>query len=119
MAYFVGYGYSSAFSVHMAELLEQLHSESLIQLTVGTDAVCGPCPNNVEGLCSKPELTAAYDRAVLHHCGLAGGEVMSFGRFTALVQEKVLAGGLRKKICGDCQWDGICAVQPSSWAKNG
>lgn len=118
MAYFVGYGYSDAFSAHMAALLTELRPESLVWLTIGTDAACGPCPNNTEGSCNKPELTAAYDRAVLRCCGLAEGEVLPFGKFTALVQEKVLAPGLREKICGGCQWDGICSTQPSRWAHN-
>lgn len=117
MAYFIGYGYSDAFSAHMAALLEELRPESPIQLTVGTDAVCGPCPNNTEVLCNKPELTSAYDRAVLHYCGLTEGEIMPFGQFTALVQKKVLARGLRKRICGNCQWDKICAAQPSRWER--
>lgn len=117
MAYFVGRGYSGAFTAHMAALLEKLRPDSLIRLTVGTDAVCGPCPNNTEGRCDKPELTAAYDRAVLQHCGLTEGEMISFGRFTALVQEEILTKGLRKEICGNCQWDGICAAQPSRWAR--
>lgn len=118
MAYFAGYGYSDSFSAHMAALLEELRPESLVELAVDTDAVCGPCPNNVEGLCNKPELVAAYDRAVLNYCGLAEGEIIPFGRFTALVQEKILARGLRKKICRNCQWDGICTAQPSRWARN-
>lgn len=118
MAYFVGRGYSGAFTAHMAALLEELRPDSLIRLTVGTDAVCSPCPNNAEGLCDKPELTAAYDRAVLQYCGLAEGETIPFGQFTSLVQKEVLGKGLRKKICGNCQWDGICSAQPSRWVKN-
>ena len=115
MAYFIGHGYSGAFSAHMAELLSGLRPDTPIRLTVGTDAVCGPCPNNAGGLCDKPELVERYDRAVLAHCGLTEGEVLPFGRFTALVQEKVLAPGLRPCICGNCQWNEICANQPSRW----
>ena len=116
MAYFVGHGYSDAFSVHMAGLLEELQPETPIRLTVSTDAVCGPCPNNINGFCDKPELVASYDRAVLNYCKLTEGEIISFGQFTALVQEAVLTPGVREKICGNCQWNAICAVQPSRWA---
>lgn len=115
MAYFVGHGYSDAFSAHMARLLEELRPETPIQLTVGTDTVCGPCPNNSGGLCDKPDLVASYDRAVLARCGLSEGEILRFGQFTALVQEKVLAPGFRADICGSCQWNAICAHQPSRW----
>lgn len=115
MAYFVGRGYSDAFSAHMAALLEELAPEAPIRLTTGTDAVCGPCPNNSGGLCSKPELVAAYDRSVLTLCGLEDGYILSFGSFTQLVQERILAPGIRPAICGGCQWNGICSAQPSRW----
>lgn len=115
MAYFVGHGYSDAFSAHMAALLEELTPETPIRLTTATDAICGPCPNNNEGLCNKPELVAAYDRSVLTLCGLGEGYILSFGCFTRLVQERILASGLRPAICGGCQWNGICSAQSSRW----
>lgn len=111
MAHFAGYGYSDAFAAHMAALLEELRPESLIMLTVGTDAVCGPCPNNGGGLCNKPGLVASYDRAVLRECGLTEGDILPYGKFKALVREKILDRGLRKRICGKCQWDEICTAQ--------
>ena len=115
MAYFVGHGYSDAFSAHMAALLEELTPETPIRLTTATDAICGPCPNNNEGLCNKPELVAAYDRSVLTLCGLGEGYILSFGCFTRLVQERILASGLRPAICGGCQWNDICSAQSSRW----
>ena len=117
MAYFVGRGYSDAFSAHMAALLEELEPGSPVRLTVGTDAVCAVCPNNVGGRCHKPELVAGYDRSVLDLCGLGEGYILSFGDFTDLVQMRVLDPGMRREICGDCQWDGICSVQPSRWSR--
>lgn len=115
MAYFVGYGYSGGFSANMSRLLEQLAPDSPVLLTVGTDAVCGPCPNNAGGCCSKPDLVAGYDSAVLELCGLTEGRVLPFGEFTGLVQEKILASGFRASICGSCQWNEICASHPSRW----
>lgn len=100
----------------MARLLEELRPESSISLTVGTDAVCGPCPNNTGGQCDKPELVAAWDREVLKLCGLGEGSILSFGNFTRLVEEHILEPGLRSGICGSCQWDSICASHPSRWA---
>ena len=99
----------------MSRLLTELRPECSVQLTVGTDAVCGSCPNNVGGFCNKPDLVAAYDRAVLQYCGLSDGEILGFGWFTGLVQEKILRPGLRYDICGNCQWNDICASQPSRW----
>ena len=59
---------------------------------------------------------AALDREVLERCGLEAGAELAFGVFTALVQERILGPGLRREICGSCQWDGICGGQPSRWA---
>ena len=118
MAYFVGHGYSDSFSAHMAGLLEELSPEAPVRLTSTTDAVCGPCPNNNGGLCSKPELVAAYDRSVLALCGLGEGYILSFGSFTRLVQERILDAGLRPAICGGCQWNSICSAQPSRWEQH-
>lgn len=117
MAYFTGHGYSGAFVAHMARLLEELTPETPICLTVGTDVVCAPCPNNTGGLCDKPELVAAWDRKVLELCGLGEGYLLSFGSFMRLVEHRILEPGLRSGICGGCQWDGICASHPSRWAE--
>jgi len=116
MAYFIGCGYSDSFTAHMARLLEDLKPGSIIRLTAGTDAVCGPCPNNTGGQCDKPELVALWDREVLELCGLGEGLILTFGDFTRLVEENILEPGLRPGICGSCQWDSICASHPSRWA---
>lgn len=115
MAYFVGAGYSGGFTAHMANLLAALTQETPVALTVGVDAVCSACPNNAGGLCSRPGLVAGYDRAVLTLCGLTENARLPFGAFTALVQTRILAPGLRRSICGGCQWDGICSAQGSRW----
>lgn len=116
MAYFAGHGYSGGFTAHLARLLDELTPETAICLTVGTDRVCGPCPNNCGGQCEKPELVARWDRQVLALCGLGEGYILSFGAFTGLVEDRILEPGLRSGICGGCQWNGICASQPSRWA---
>lgn len=115
MAYFAGYGYSGGFTAHLARLLEELTPETAVCLTVGTDVVCGPCPNNSGGRCDKPELVAAWDREVLELCGLGEGYILSFGDFTRLVSDHILELDLRREICGGCQWDSICASHPSRW----
>lgn len=116
MAYFIGLGYSGDFSAHMARLLAELTPDSSVRLTVGTDAVCGPCPNNRGGLCDKPDRVAGYDRAVLALCGLREGAVLPFDQFTALVQSRIIAPDRRGEICGGCQWDSLCRTVPSRWA---
>lgn len=118
MAYFTGYGYSDEFSANMAGLLARLRPDSPVGLVVGTDEVCGACPNNSGGICNKPEQVAGYDRAVLAACGLAEGTVLPFGQFTALVQKRILETGRRTQICGNCQWNGICTSQTSRFSQS-
>ena len=117
MAFFQGKGYSGGFTAALAARLEELEgTRRPVVLTVGTDAVCAPCPHNRNGVCTSADKTAAYDRAVLTVCGLEEGAVLTFSEFTRLVQRRIIAPGLRRKICGDCQWDRLCAGTPSRWA---
>lgn len=117
MAFFQGKGYSGGFTAALAARLEELEgARRPVVLTVGTDAVCAPCPHNEGGVCTSAEKTAAYDRAVLKVCGLQEGVVLTFSDFTRLVQERIIAPGLRRQVCGDCQWDSLCRATPSRWA---
>lgn len=116
MSYFSGHGYSEAFTEHMGELLASLTPDTPVCLTVGTDEVCVPCPHNRSGLCSKPELTSALDWEVLSLCGLGNGYILKFGDFMRLVEDNILAQGLREDICLDCEWDDLCAGKPGQWA---
>ena len=118
LAYFVGEGYSEGFSAHMGRVLSSLVPGTAVELTVAADAVCAQCPNDHGGLCETAEKVRRYDRAVLERCGLEAGETLPFGAFTALVQERILAPGLRREICGECQWDALCAQTPSRWAEH-
>ena len=117
MAFFQGEGYSGGFVAALARRLEELEgTEQPVFLKVETDAVCSGCPHNQNGCCDTAEKVAAYDRAVLEQCGLEEGTVCAFSDFTRLVQERIMTPGLRRQICGDCQWDGLCSRTPSRWA---
>lgn len=119
MAFFVGEGYSDAFSRHMGEVLAALLKGGGVRLCCAVDQVCAACPENEGGLCRKPEQVAGYDRAVLRLCGLREGAELPFADFTALVQRRIIAPGLREDICGGCQWNELCRSVPSRWAPDG
>lgn len=108
LAYFAGRGYSEGFTAHMEAIQEGLTADTPVRLIVGTDAVCAACPNNLEGLCEKPELVAGYDRAVLTLCGLEEGQVLPYRTFRSLVEIGILMSGRRQEICGNCQWTDFC-----------
>lgn len=107
LAYFQGKGYSQGFAAHMGRLKAELAAETPLRLVV-TDVVCAACPNNVDGVCRQAALVEGYDRQVLARCGLAEGQELSYGEFRALVDARILEPGLRREICGGCQWDSLC-----------
>lgn len=108
LAYFAGEGYSNDFTAHMYRVQDYLKRDSVVRLVSRTDIICEKCPNNINGECEKPDLTARYDAEVLTRCGLSEGEKLRFSDFSALVKEKILAPGFRGEICGDCQWNELC-----------
>ena len=116
LCYFAGQGYSEAFTRHMAEIQAALTPGTPVELVIGADAICAACPNNSGDVCDKQAQVAGYDEAVLSLCGLTEGDELPFGAFTGLVQEKILAAGLRPGICKSCQWNEVCASHASRWA---
>ena len=110
LAFFQGQGYSGGFTAHMATLKERLEAGEAIRLTCATDEVCSACPNNQAGLCHKPDLVEGYDRAVLERCGLEEGAKLPYTDFAALVEARILRPGLRRTICGGCQWEHLCGI---------
>ncbi len=71
-----------------------------VRLTLSADAVCEHCPNNLGEVCQSAEKVMRYDAAVLSACGLRDGDELAYADFDA---------GMRRGICGDCEWDAICA----------
>lgn len=103
LAFFEGKGYSTGFTAHMQEMLELFLQDPEVIPILRTDEICSACPNNQQGKCETEEKVLRYDRAVLAAAGLHEETRISFKAFAAKVQEKIIAEGLREKICGDCQ----------------
>ena len=111
LAFFEGKGYSDGFTAHMAQVRRRLLREDPeVCLCPETDEICSRCPNNESGLCSAGEKVDRYDRSVLKQCGLAPGRRIRWSAFSRLVDERILSPGRRETICGDCQWNGLCAA---------
>ena len=109
LAFFQGKGYSGGFTAHMAQVKESLEQDPAVRLVVGGDEICTCCPNLRGGVCTAADKVERYDRAVLAACGLEDGAVLPWRRFAQLVDGRILAPGRRQEICGDCQWDTLCA----------
>ena len=102
LAYFEGKGYSDGFTVNMQKMLEFFEKGADIELTVSGDEICKECPNLKEGSCVSAGLVEAYDRK----------------EFVENVQKNVIESGKRVEICGNCQWNEICANKQSRWKRN-
>ena len=85
LAFFEGKGYSGGFTAHMAQVRDRLLRED-------------------------PEVCLCPDRSVLEQCGLKPGQRIRWSRFSRLVDEHILSSGSRETICGDCQWNELCAA---------
>ena len=109
--FYEGKGYSAEFTVHMDGVIRALSErpQTPVRLTRSADAVCEHCPNNVGGTCQSADKVACYDAAVLDACHLCEGDELPYADFAARVKERILDAGLRRSICGDCEWDAICA----------
>ena len=110
LAFFEGKGYSDSFSAYMEQVLLRLFREDpTVRLLPKADVICSHCPNNMGGVCATAEKVDRYDRAVLEHCGLAAGDELPWSAFSKLVHDHILTAGKRPSICGNCEWNGICA----------
>ncbi|MDD3279743.1 MAG: DUF1284 domain-containing protein [Lachnospiraceae bacterium] len=111
LGFFRGKGYSDGFVAYMVRIKEELEKGQVICLTSGADGICERCPNYQEGACITAEKVSRYDRRVLELCGLQEGDRMSWKAFETLVKEKILDLGHRQEICGDCEWNDLCAQE--------
>lgn len=110
LAFFQGKGYSDTFTAHMAQIKELLEENPgrRVQVAASADVICSACPQLEKGVCRSAAKTARYDHAVLEACGLEEGAQLAWQEFERLVEERILDGGKRRLICGDCQWDSLC-----------
>lgn len=108
MGFFKGMGYNEAFTRHMAETIKLLGSDPAVTVTASCDTLCSACPNNKVGVCESLEKVRCYDLAVLEACGLRDGDTLPYSELRRLVAERILDAGLRKSVCGDCEWNMIC-----------
>lgn len=111
-AYYTGHGYSEAFTKTMDETLAALESGANVRLVSGPDTLCAVCPNRQGTLCRSEEKVCRYDAAVLASCGWQTGTVLPYSEFRACTTRSILIPGRREHICGDCEWNALCAATP-------
>lgn len=105
LGFFEGRGYSDSFSRHMAAVLNGLQKDTVVRLKEGADDVCAGCPNLDTGCPGA----ARYDESVLAFCRLQAGQELTWEALQKTVAEKIIRAGKLEEVCGNCQWNGICA----------
>ena len=104
--FFRGKGYSGQFVENMGKMKAVLEENPTIRLMDSPDDICAACPNKVTEPCA--EKASRYDREVLRRCRLSVGDTLSYEDFSKKVVETILRPGVRRSICGDCQWSSLC-----------
>ena len=104
--FFQGRGYSGQFVENMGKMKAVLEENPTIRLMDSPDDICAACPSKVTEPCA--EKASRYDLEVLRRCGLSVGDTLSYEDFSEKVVETILRPGVRRSICGDCQWSSLC-----------
>lgn len=109
LSFFKGKGYSDQFVENMTKVLSTLkESDAIVKLTKGEDVICSACPNNNNGICTTQDKVDRYDSTTLSLCGLKIGETLPYNQLSKIAIEKIIDGGAREKVCGDCMWTDLC-----------
>jgi len=104
IGFFEGKGYSDKFTENMYSIISQLEKNPEIMLTSGRDIICSECPEK----CISGK-AGIYDKKVLEYCGFDENIILHWNDFQEKIKFRILEKNLLSKICGDCQWYGICS----------
>ena len=120
---FQGYGYSDAFTEHLGKIVTQFREkpDTRIALTAACDEICSGCPHQVHGRCQmdaeSDSRIRAMDTAILTKMQTEPGSCGTIAKMFQQAGQTFPTKASVTDICGDCQWDGICSVQPSRWSR--
>lgn len=108
--FFVGKGYSERFVAHMEQTLAELGRDgAAVTLTDGCDELCSACPNNHGGVCETETKVRAIDGRAIAAMQLHFGDTAAWSDLCARAERGILAQGLLREVCGDCEWIDLCA----------
>lgn len=105
---FQGKGYSPGFVANMTAIVDgRLRAPGgdavVIEITGGTDDICGPCPRRRGTLCEAQDQIATIDARHARALGLFAGTRLSWGEARRRMLKRVPPGALTE-LCAGCQW---------------
>jgi hypothetical protein len=103
--FFRGEGYTQAYVENLRGILSRAESEE-IEVVMGADEVCQPCPHLREGICTKgEEQITELDLIAMNLLGVKPGDKV-------LWKDIELSGIMerwKKYACFDCEYKEICS----------
>lgn len=106
--FFTGHGYDERFTSHMEDVISRLNDDTKIIVNDGCDEICSHCPNMINNTCIYDNKVYSLDREVLNIAAIRYGQKLIWKDVIALINEHILDAGMLKKICGECEWYGLC-----------
>ena len=105
---FQGYGYDSAFTQNLAEIVGQIKAnpEIELKLTAECDLICSACPLKIKAVCQKEPEIKKIDLLVLKKLNLNPGAPGKAKDWFLLANTKLKAS--RDELCGACLWQAKC-----------
>jgi len=106
---FQGKGYSKDFIKNFSAIKQDLTDETLLKVTLKTDAICAPCPHRQGSLCDKQSKIETLDQAHADALGLSEGDEITWKEAQSRLASLTLDD--HRRICKGCRWldYGLCA----------
>ncbi len=104
LQFFRGKGYDKEFTAHMQLVSDSLKENPRIRIITQCDIICSHCPNLQNAECISQDTVYGYDKKVLEFCGIRENSIMTWDKFSTLVQKRIVDVD-KKKICSSCEWN--------------
>lgn len=110
MQFFIGKGYSPAFTKHMYQCLD-LPRDCIVEITFGLDELCQFCPNHPAGICDSQQHVHEIDTRVANRFHYVEGTKLTLGEFWDNARSQIIEKNQVHQVCGDCAFLSICLAQ--------
>ncbi len=107
--FFKGEGYTEEYVENLKRILERAKVEKQeIEVVMGADDICEPCPNLKDGICGKgDEQIAELDLLAMNLLKIKPGDRVSWGYAESKLAE--IIGVWKRYACFDCEYAAICS----------
>ncbi len=111
---FEGKGYSESFVANYQKIAAKLRDlpggdQTEIEVVVGTDSICAPCPNRRDRLCETETRIQALDAGHTRVLGLRPGDRVTWSEAKTRIRERMSIEAF-ETVCAPCAWKkaGLC-----------